>query len=454
MQKMKKKTRMNELEPDKRINDFQEVKLGYSEEEAIKEASRCIQCNTPLCVKGCPVKIDIEEFIRLIKEKKINEALAEIKKTSNLPGICGRVCPQENQCEKECILGKKFEPVAIGNLERFAADNGKTISQKTNSNGKKIAIVGSGPAGLTCASDLAVLGHDVTIFEALHKAGGVLMYGIPEFRLPKKIVKEEVDVIKALGVKIKLNQVIGKLLSLKELENDFDAVFLCNGAGLPMFLGILGENLVNVYSSNEYLVRNNLMKAYLFPDYDTPIKKGKNVVVVGGGNVAVDAARVARRLGAEVIIVYRRTRKEMPARIEEIEHALEEGIKIHELIAPLEILGEGQVTSIKCQKMQLGKLDSSGRRKPIPIEGEEIIVNADEFIIAIGQKPNPLLLNQLKESNIDISEKSAILVNENMQTSNRKFFAGGDIVGGNATVIKAMGDGKIAAKAIDEFLTK
>jgi glutamate synthase (NADPH) small chain len=434
--------------------NFEEVEKGYiDKKDAIIEASRCLQCAKPLCIEGCPVRVNVKGFLNEIKEERFDNALLEIKKTNNLPGICGRVCPQEKQCEKACVLGEKA--IKIGTLERFAADNGKAKISKSETVNKKIAIVGSGPSGLTCASDLAALGYKVTIFEALHKAGGVLTYGIPEFRLPKIIVNKEIEDIKALGVDIKLNQVVGKIITLSELEVNFDAIFIGNGAGLPNFMNIPGENLINVYSANEYLVRNNLMKAYKFPEYKTPIGDGKNITVIGGGNVAVDAARIAKRLGANVKIVYRRTRAEMPARLMEVEHALKEGIEILELVSPLEILeNDGKkVSQINCEKMKLGEPDESGRRSPVPT-GEKLIIDTDEVIIAIGQKPNPILKTDLESVGIKLNKWDSILVDDNSQSTNPKFFAGGDIVGGNATVIKAMGDGRNAAKRIHELLSK
>lgn len=430
--------------------NFEEVEKGFVDpKDAIIEASRCLQCAKPLCIEGCPVRVNIKGFLNEIKNKKFDDALLEIKKTNNLPGICGRVCPQEKQCEKACILGKKA--IKIGTLERFAADNGVAVISKRHLVDKKIAIVGSGPSGLTCASDLATLGYDVTIFEALHKAGGVLTYGIPEFRLPKSIVNKEIEDIKSLGVKIELNKVIGKIITLLELEEKFDAIFIGNGAGLPNFLNIPGENLINVYSANEYLVRNNLMKAYKYPDYKTPIGNGKNITVIGGGNVAVDAARIAKRLGAKVRIIYRRTRVEMPARLMEVEHALIEGIEILELVSPIEIIGDKKVQKIKCEKMKLGIPDESGRRSPIST-GEIIMIDTDEVIIAIGQKPNPILKHDLENVGIKLNKWGSILVDDNLQTTNPKFFAGGDIIGGNATVIKAMGDGRSVAKIVDNLL--
>ncbi len=427
--------------------NFEEVVKVYTEEQALKEAGRCLQCREPKCIDGCPVRVNIRGFINQIRKKNYDAALLEIKKTNNLPGICGRVCPQEKQCQAACVLGK--DAIEIGKLERFAADMGRARLTLLPPNKKRVAVVGSGPSGLTCASDLAVLGYDVTIFEALHHAGGVLTYGIPEFRLPKTVIDREVSDIQKLGVDIRLNHVIGKLISLEDL--DFDAVFIGNGAGLPKFLGIPGESLLNIFSANEFLVRNNLMKAYDFPQYRTPIKRNPNVVVIGGGNVAVDSARVAKRLGSDVTIVYRRTRKEMPARAEEVRHAIEEGVKILELTNPVEIIGETFVEWIRCQEMELGKPDSSGRPRPVA-NGKTRTIKCDQVIIAIGQKPNPILENDLKEAGIKTDPRGAIVVDGNMQTTNPKFFAGGDIIGGNATVIKAMGNGRTAARSIDKHL--
>ncbi len=445
-----------EQEPEKRIKNFDEVNLGYSEECAKEEAERCLQCANPKCVDGCPVSVDIPKFIKYIKEGKNYMAIKSIKKTNNLPGVCGRVCPQEDQCEKECILGIKNEPINIGKLERFAADMEERDfkAPEKNTDRKKIAIVGSGPAGLTCAADLALAGHKVVIYEALHDTGGVLRYGIPEFRLPKSIVDNEVDYIQKLGVEIKKNSLVGRTYTLDELRKKFDAVFIGVGAGLPGFLGIQGEGLNGVYSANEFLTRINLMKAYKFPDYDTPIKKAKKVVVVGGGNVAMDSARSAKRLGSEVTVVYRRSLEEMPAREEEIKHAQEEGIHFMMLTNPVKVLGDEKVEGIECMQMMLGNADESGRRKPLPIEDSEFDIECDQVIIAIGQGPNPLLT---KAVSIEHDPRGYIRVDENMMTSIPGVFAGGDIIGGDegagATVIHAMGAGKKAAKAI-EFWVK
>ncbi|MDI3534768.1 MAG: glutamate synthase small chain [Thermosediminibacterales bacterium] len=456
-----KKTEMPRQAPEIRRKNFKEVALGYSVEDAVKEAQRCLQCKNPQCVKGCPVGVKIPEFIKLIAEKDFYGAARKIKETNSLPAICGRVCPQEEQCEKYCILAKKGEPVAIGRLERFAADwereKGIEKPEKPQKLGKKVAVIGSGPAGLTAAGDLAKLGYDVTVFEAFHEAGGVLVYGIPEFRLPKAIVKQEVEYIKSLGVDLKTNHVIGKVLTIDELfEMGYEAVFIGSGAGLPKFMGIPGENLNGVYSANEFLTRTNLMKAYNFPETDTPIKVGRKVAVVGGGNVAMDSARCAIRLGAEeVYIVYRRSEEEMPARLEEVENAKEEGIIFKLLTNPVKILGndEGWVKGIECIKMELGEPDESGRRRPVPIKGSEYVIDVDTVIIAIGTSPNPLIprttpgLNTQKWGGIVADEETG-------KTSKEGVYAGGDIVTGAATVILAMGAGKKAAAAIHEYLQK
>jgi len=441
-----------EQEPEKRIKNFEEVCLGYTDEQAVEEAARCLQCKNPKCVPKCPVNIDIPKFIDQIKNKDNDGALATIKQTSNLPGVCGRVCPQEKQCEEGCILNVKNDPVAIGKLERFAADKGHSSPiEKKGRNGKKVAVVGSGPAGLSCATDLNRLGYEVTIYEALHITGGVMMYGIPEFRLPKKIVEQEIKSIQDEGVDIKTNYVIGRTLTLEELKKSFDAIFVGNGAGLPYFMGLPGEDLVGVYSANEFLTRINLMKAYDFPNFDTPIRKGKKVVVVGAGNVAMDAARTAKRLGADVTLVYRRTIKESPARVEEVHHAEEEDIEFLWLTNPTKILGEKSVDGIELIKMELGEPDESGRRRPVAIKGSEFTVECDQIIVAIGQGPNPLLT---KDTGLDKTKKGKLEVDEKLNTNDPKVFAGGDIIEGETTVIKAMGDGKKAAVAIDEFLSE
>ena len=456
------KVEMPQQEIKVRIRNFDEVPFGYSEEQAIEEAKRCLQCKKPKCVDGCPVQINIPAFIKLIEDGKFDKAAKKIKEKNSFPAVCGRVCPQEDQCEKLCILGRKkgFEPVAIGRLERFVADweaeHGTVeVPELLKTTGKKVAVVGSGPAGLTCAADLVKMGHAVTLFESLHKPGGVLVYGIPEFRLPKKIVQREVDYIKSLGVDLRVNSLIGKLYTIDELKQKYDAIFLGTGAGLPMFLGIPGENYNGVYSANEFLTRSNLMKSYLFPEWDTPIKIGRKVAVVGGGNVAMDSARTALRLGADdVYLVYRRSEKEMPARIEEVGRAKEEGIKFMLLSNPVEVIGEdGWVKALKCIKMKLGEPDESGRRRPIPIPDSEFEFDIDLFIVAIGTRPNPLIpqttptLKTTKWGTIEVREDVPM-------TSMDGVFAGGDIVTGAATVILAMGAGKEAAKAIDEYMKK
>jgi glutamate synthase (NADPH/NADH) small chain len=445
-----------------RIHNFYEVALGYNEEQAMQEAQRCLQCPNPRCVEGCPVDINIPAFIKEIKEGNFIEASVILKDKNSLPAICGRVCPQENQCQMQCVLGKMGDPVAIGRLERFASDyermKGATVPPKQKSPMKgKVAVVGSGPAGLTAAADLVKLGYEIVMFEALHAAGGVLMYGIPEFRMPKKIVQSEVDYIKKLGVEVKTNYTIGKLSTIDELfEKGFDAVFVGTGAGLPRFMRIPGENLGGVYSANEFLIRVNLMKAYLFPDYDTPIRLGKKVAVIGGGNVAMDSARSALRLGAEEVwIVYRRSKEELPARHEEVENAEEEGIKFKFLTNPTRFLGDesGWVTGIECIKMRLGEPDESGRRRPLPIEGSEFIMDIDTAVIAIGQTPNPLIQRTTK--GLETTRYGTIVAKEESgETTKAGVYAGGDVVSGAATVISAMGAGKRAARSINEYLMK
>ena len=457
-----KKVAMPEQDPNIRNKNFQEVTLGYTEAMAKEEAERCLQCKNPLCMEGCPVKVKIPEFIGLVAEGKFEDAYYKIQETSSLPAICGRVCPQEIQCECHCVRGRKGEPVAIGRLERFVADwfmaHGSSQLTPPESKGKKVAVVGAGPAGLTCAGDLAKKGYQVTVFEAFHTPGGVLVYGIPEFRLPKDIVKAEIQKLKELGVVIMTDMVIGKVLSVDELleEEGFDAVFIGTGAGLPGFLGIEGENLNGVYSANEFLTRINLMKAYRFPEYDTPLYIGKNVAVVGGGNVAMDAARCAKRLGAEnVSIVYRRSAEEMPARNEEIHHAMEEGIEFKMLSNPIRVIGneDGWATNLECEQMELGAPDASGRRGVTPIPDSSFIMDADVVIVAIGQTPNPLIRSTTPD--LETNRKGCILVKEETgQTSKEGVYAGGDAVTGAATVILAMGAGKTAAQAIDEYLSK
>lgn len=451
---------MPEQDPNVRNKNFEEVALGYTEEMAVEEAQRCLNCKHKPCINGCPVKVKIPEFIALVAEGKFEEAYLKIQETSSLPAVCGRVCPQETQCEKYCVRGIKGEPVAIGRLERFVADwymkHGSANGAVPEANSKKVAVVGAGPAGLTCAGDLAKLGYDVSVYEAFHTAGGVLVYGIPEFRLPKDIVKTEIDKLKALGVKIYTDMVIGKVLSIEELLTDegFDAVFIGTGAGLPSFMKMEGENLNGVYSANEFLTRINLMKAYKFPEYDTPIHMGKNVVVVGGGNVAMDAARSAKRLGAEnVSIVYRRSEEEMPARAEEIHHAKEEGIDFKLLCNPIKVHGDenGWATQMECIKMELGEPDESGRRRPVAVENSEFMIDADVVVIAIGQTPNPLIKNTTPD--LETNARGCIVAkDENGATSKTGVWAGGDVVTGAATVILAMGAGKSAASAIDEYL--
>jgi glutamate synthase (NADPH/NADH) small chain len=454
-----KKTPMREQNPKERIKNFKEVPFGYTEEEAILEAQRCLQCKKPGCVAGCPVEIDIPGFIGRIAQGDFRGAIKIIKKKNVLPAICGRVCPQEDQCEKGCVLAKKMEPVGIGRLERFVADweaaNGAIeIPPKQPSTGKKVAVVGSGPAGLVFAGDLIQLGHEVVIFEALHKPGGVLIYGIPEFRLPKAIVEREIEYIKSLGVKIVTSFVVGLTKTVDELLKEFDAVFIGTGAGLPWFMNIPGENLNGIYSANEYLVRTNLMKAYLFPEYDTPIIRGKRVAVIGGGNVAMDAARTALRLGAEVsMIIYRRSRNEMPAREEEIVHAEEEGVQFEFLTLPVRYYGDenGWVKEMECVRMELGEPDASGRRRPIVIPNSEFRIPVDTVVVAIGQSPNPLIPQTTKD--LEIGKHGNIVADEHTgKTTKKGVFAGGDIVTGAATVILAMGAGRIAARACDEYL--
>ncbi|MDI6690198.1 MAG: NADPH-dependent glutamate synthase [Actinomycetota bacterium] len=456
---MLQRVKMAEQDPKVRITNFDEVALGYTPEQAVQEAKRCLQCKKFPCVQGCPVEVDIPAFIQFIAEGDFIGAIRKIKEKNYLPAICGRVCPQEDQCEKLCALGKKGEPLAIGRLERFAADYERAqgmveIPPRPKSTGERVAVIGSGPAGLTVAGDLAQLGHEVTIFEGLHKAGGVLVYGIPEFRLPKAIVQAEVEYLQKLGVEIRTSTVIGKLFTIDDLLNNrYDAVFIGTGAGLPLFLGIPGENLNGVYSANEFLTRSNLMKAYLFPEYDTPIKRGEKVAVVGGGNVAMDAARTALRLGAEdVYLVYRRSEAEMPARVEEIERAKEEGVIFKLLTNPTKILGkDGWVCGMECLKMELGEPDESGRRRPVPIKGSEFVIDVDVVVIAIGTGVNPLIPKSTP--GLKLNKRGYIIADEETgRTSREGVYAGGDIVTGAATVILAMGAGRKAATAIDEYL--
>ncbi len=452
-----KKHEMPAQDAVERSKNFKEVALGYTETMAVEEAQRCLNCKNMPCVNGCPVNINIPNFITLIKTGDFEGAYQVIAKSSSLPAVCGRVCPQETQCESKCTLGIKFEPVGIGRLERFVADwhnkNATKKAEKPQSNGKKVAVVGSGPSGLTCAGDLAKKGYEVTVFEALHTAGGVLVYGIPEFRLPKEIVKKEVENLKDLGVDVQTNVVIGKTLTIDELfDMGYEAVFIGSGAGLPKFMGIKGESFKGVYSANEFLTRINLMKAYK-EDSATPIQRGKKVAVVGGGNVAMDAARCARRLGAEVSIVYRRTEEELPARREEVEHAKEEGIKFELLTNPLEILGDenGWVKGMTCQRMELGEPDASGRRRPVAVAGSEFTTEFDCVIMALGTSPNPLIKDTTE--GLDTQKWGGIIADdETGKTSRDGVYAGGDAVTGAATVILAMGAGKASAKAIDEYL--
>ncbi len=453
----KTKCPMPEQEPNIRNKNFEEVALGYTPELAIEEAQRCLNCKNMPCVSGCPVNVNIPSFINKIANGDFLDAYNVISATNALPAVCGRVCPQESQCEGKCVRGIKGEPVAIGRLERFAADyfmnSDSEVDYNIVSNGKKVAVIGAGPSGLTCAGDLAKLGYDVTIFEAFHTAGGVLMYGIPEFRLPKKIVEREIEGLKKLGVKILTNMVIGKVLSVDEIiQMGFEAVFIGSGAGLPQFLGIEGEGSIGVYSANEFLTRINLMKAYL-PGYDTPINKAKNIAIVGGGNVAMDAARSAKRLGAEnVYIVYRRSMEEMPARAEEIHHAIEEGIEFKLLNNPTKILSDenGKVTGMQCVQMKLGEPDASGRRRPVAVDGSEFVLEVDSVIMAVGTSPNPLIRSTT--NGIEANKWGCLIVDENMKTTKDGVYAGGDAVTGAATVILAMGAGKTAATAIDEYL--
>jgi glutamate synthase (NADPH) small chain len=451
--------KMPEQEPKARAKNFSEVPFGYTPELAQLEASRCLQCKKPKCVEGCPVEIDIPAFIKLISEGDYSGAARKLKERNSLPAVCGRVCPQEDQCEKLCILGKKGDPVAIGRMERFAADwerkkGVEFIPQKKTSTGKKVAVVGAGPAGLTLAGDLILKGHEVSIFEALHKTGGVLIYGIPEFRLPKAIVQSEVDYLERLGVKIEVNSVIGRIETVDELLEEYQAVFLGLGAGLPQFMNIPGENLCGIYSANEYLTRSNLMKAYLFPEYDTPIAKGKNVAVLGAGNVAMDSARTALRLGAETVrIIYRRSRDEMPARIEEVHHAEEEGVQFYLLTTPTKFIGDdkGWVTGMECLKMELGEPDESGRRRPVPIKGSEFRLECDLAVVAIGAGANPLL--PAATPGLELNKRGYIVADpETGKTTKLGVWAGGDIVTGSATVILAMGAGRKAANSIHEYL--
>ena len=454
-----KKVPVREQDPKKRAKNFEEVCLGYNQEEAMAEASRCLNCKNAKCVSGCPVSINIPEFVKKVEEGAFEEAAKVIAEASALPAVCGRVCPQESQCEGKCIRGIKGEPVSIGKLERFVADwsreHGIVPAGSGSRNGKKVAVVGSGPSGLTCAGDLAKLGYEVTIFEALHEPGGVLLYGIPEFRLPKDtVVKTEIENVKKLGVKIETDVVIGKSVTIDQLlkEEGYDAVFIGSGAGLPMFMGIPGENANGVFSANEYLTRSNLMKAFR-EDYDTPIAAGKKVAVVGGGNVAMDAARTALRLGAEVHIVYRRSEAELPARVEEVHHAKEEGIVFNLLTNPVEILTDenGWVKGMRCIRMELGEPDASGRRRPVPVEGSEFTIDVDTVIMSLGTSPNPLISSTTK--GLEVNKRKCIVAEEATgKTSREGVYAGGDAVTGAATVILAMEAGRAGARGIHEYL--
>jgi len=451
------RTKVPQQSAKERIKNFFEVALGFSKEQAQKEAQRCLQCKDPACVKGCPVEIDIPAFIKLIKEGKQKEALEKIKEKNNLPAVCGRVCPQENQCEAACVLNKKKIPINIGALERYATDYESVIRHTSHVRREKllakVAVVGSGPAGLTCAADLAKMGYEVTIFESLHVPGGVLVYGIPEFRLPKKIVHDEVEYIKSLGVEIKVDTLIGNTYTLEELfAAGFKAIFIAVGAGLPQFLGIPGENLAGIYSANEFLTRINLMRGYQFPEYATPLNLGKKVAVIGGGNVALDCARAALRMGKEVYLVYRRSENEMPARIEEVEHTKEEGVNFKTLTQPIKIIAneKGFVKALECIRMELGQPDESGRRRPVPLNGSNFVLDVDTVIVAIGQNPNPLLSKAITQ--LKTNPDGTISVDTSFATSLAGVFAGGDIITGADTVISAMGAGKKAALAIDKYL--
>jgi glutamate synthase (NADPH/NADH) small chain len=451
---------MPKQEPRVRRSNFNEVATGYTEQQALEEASRCLQCPKPQCVAGCPVEVSIPEFIKLLREGKYEEAAKKVKEKNALPAICGRVCPQEEQCQKLCIMGKVGEPVSIGRLERWAADwerhKGVKAPEKAAPTGKQVAVIGAGPAGLTVAADLAKRGHKVVIFEALHLPGGVLVYGIPEFRLPKSIVQAEVDYVQKLGAELCTGYLVGRIYTIPELlKRGFDAAFIGTGAGLPAFMGLPGENLGGIYSANEFLIRVNLMKSFAFPTYDTPIRIGKHVVVIGGGNVAMDSARSALRLGAEeVCIVYRRSREEMPARHEEIENAEEEGILCKFLANPTRFIGDekGWVKAMECICMELGPPDESGRRRPVPVKGSEFVMDTDTVIVAVGRTPNPII--QSTTEGLAVTKWGTIVVDENGKTSIEGVYAGGDIVTGEATVISAMGAGKKAARAIHEYLTK
>ncbi|MFW9806307.1 MAG: NADPH-dependent glutamate synthase [Candidatus Thorarchaeota archaeon] len=451
------RAKMPEQNPAARASNFEEVPLGLTPELAMEEAKRCLDCRNKPCVRGCPVGVQIPEFIKLVGEGKFAEAARLIKETNVLPAVTGRVCPQESQCEGVCTLRKRYGGVSIGALERFVADYERSnnlvkIPPKPKSTGKKVAVIGSGPSGLTVAGDLILQGHEVTIFEALHEAGGVLVYGIPEFRLPKEIVRAEVDYLAKQGVDIQLNSVVGLSIPMEELIEKYDAIYIGVGAGLPTFMRIEGEDLNGVFSANEYLTRSNLMKGYLFPDHDCPLPPGKHTCVVGGGNVAMDSARTAKRLGADVTIVYRRAREQLPARADEVHHADEEGINFQLLTNPVKILGQdGKVVGMECIRMELGEPDDSGRRRPVPIEGSNFEFECDQVVISIGAGPNPLLIQTLPD--LEVNRWGYIVVDENNRTSIDKIWAGGDIVTGSATVIQAMGAGRITARSIQAFLT-
>jgi glutamate synthase (NADPH/NADH) small chain len=454
------KTPMPEQDPSVRRSNFDEVSLGYSEVMAVMEAERCLQCREPGCVKGCPVNVPIPQFIKAVKEGDFEKAIEIVKEKNILPAVCGRVCPQEEQCEKFCLVGKKHEPVGIGRLERFIADWEKQTCQigmprMEAATGKKVAVVGSGPSGLTCAYDLAKLGHKITIFEALHEAGGVLFYGIPQFRLPKEIVACEIELLRHMGVEIVTNAVVGKLMTIDEIMEQFDACYIGTGAGFPKFMGIEGENLNGVYSANEFLTRTNLMRAYTFPEHDTPVIRGKRVAVIGGGNVAMDAVRTSLRLGAEeAIIVYRRSETEMPARKEEVHHAKEEGVLFEILTSPVRIIGEnGWVKALECVRMELSDPDESGRRRPVVIEGSEFLIHVDTVIMAVGTEANPLVPQSTRD--LALNKRGYVIADEETgRTSRKGVYAGGDIVTGSATVISAMGAGRKAAKAIHAYLSE
>lgn len=451
---------MPKQKPEIRGRNFDEVALGYSEDQAVTEANRCLQCAKPQCIAGCPVEVEIPTFIKSLRERNFDSAINKIKEKNSLPAVCGRVCPQEEQCQKLCLVGKVGDAISIGRLERFLADRerkkGVRVPEKAAPSGKKVAVIGAGPAGLTVAADLVKMGHDVVIFEALHLPGGVLMYGIPEFRLPKKIVQAEADYVGKLGAKINANCLVGRTFTIPELlSKGFDAVFIGTGAGLPQFLGIPGENLGGIYSANEFLIRVNLMKSYAFPEYDTPVRIGEKAAVIGGGNVAMDSARCALRLGAkQVSIVYRRSRQELPARAEEIENAEEEGICFRFLTNPVRFIGDenGCVKAMECVRMELGPPDDSGRRRPVATKGSEFLIDVDTVIIAVGRTPNPIV--QRTTEGLEVTKYGTIVADENGKTSLLGVYAGGDIVTGEATVISAMGAGRKAAKAIHQYLMK